>query len=171
MYSEYRNGAESFGGTFGREGSCGEILDGYDHDDHDLNGTSTVRIPTYTAMSKPLLSFQDHWNKVVWRIPMEERGTSFRRPGRVGRFIVSDGPKPQYPPKKHGLTPFHCYGKNHSEPACIPYLQEIHRVLKTYEVLSPIKRFGVTSTSCLKVKKWFESLMENITSISVVGSN
>lgn len=58
-----------------------EDSDGHGHNDHDMNGTTTVRKLTYTDRSDPVLSFQDLDHTPAPLIPMDGKGMSFQRPG------------------------------------------------------------------------------------------
>ena len=58
--------------------------DGYE--EHDPSGTSTLQTPpytgsTYTNATDPVLAFRGRGHTPAPRIPMEDKGTAFRRPG------------------------------------------------------------------------------------------
>ena len=169
-------------GALVAEGDFSEPSEGYGYGENGGSGTSTVRTPTYTTASHsdptdPVMTFRGRGHTPAPRVPMEDKGTSFRRPGWMGRPQpqgrppASGGPRLQYPVSKHGLVCYHCYEKGHAAPTCILSLREMHRVLGNYEALSPMERLGIPSTSYLKVKNWFDSQTVSTPSASTPRSN
>ena len=124
-----------------------------------LGGASTV--PTraymgssYTEATDPVAAFQGRCHTPAPRIPTEDRVTTFRKPGWSGRPPARAPPRLPYPQKKQGLICYHCYEKSHGAPTCLLLLQEMRRVLRNYEALSPMESLRISLTSYLKVKKW-----------------
>ena len=180
--SAQRSQENQYEGAFVAEGDFIEPSEGYGHEDYGASGTSTLPTPTYTTESfseptDPVMMFRGRGHTPAPRLPMEDRGTTFRRPGWMGRPQnqgrppARGGPRPQYPVKKHGLVCYHCYEKGHAAPTCILSLREMHQVLGNYEALSPMERLGIPSTSYLKVKNWFDSQTASTPSGSGPESN
>ena len=84
------------------------------------------------------MTFRGRGQTPAPRLPMEDKGTDFRRPGLTERLSARGPPRSPYPQKKHGLICYHCYEKGHGAPTCLLLFREMHRVLKNYEALSPI---------------------------------
>ena len=163
-------------GAFVAEGDFIEPSAGYGYGGHEESGTSTLPTPTYTTepcveIMNPVMKFRGRGHTPAPRLPIEDRGTKFRRPGWSGRPPVNGRPRPQYSVKKHGLICFHCYEKRHAAPTCILSLREMHQFLGNYEALSPMNGLGVPSTSYLKVQIWFDSQTASTPSASANRSN
>ena len=87
------------------EGEIIELSESYGYGDCEGSGTSTLQTPTYATESyeettDPVLAFQRCGHTLAPRLQMEDKVTSFRRPG-ISSF--NGRPGPQYPVKKHRL--------------------------------------------------------------------
>ena len=149
-------------GAFVAEGDFIEPSEGYGYGENEESGTSTLQTPTYTTDSHSestdlVMTFRVRGHTPAPHLPMEDKGTAFRRPGWTGRPPARGPPRSPYPWKKHSLVCYHCHEKGHGAPTCLLTFREMHQVLKNYEALPPMERLGLPSTSYLKVKQWFES--------------
>ena len=163
-------------GAFVAEGAFIGKSDEIGYGEDGSFGTSTVLTRTYTKSSNteatdPWLAFRGRGHTPAPRVPMEDKGTAFRRPGWTGRPTARGPPRSQYLQKKHSLICYHCYEKGHGAPTCLLSFREMNRVLKNYEALSPIERLGIPSRGYLKIKNWFDLKTESTPSAPADGSN
>ena len=174
--SAQRSDENVYEGALVAKGGFIEPSEGYGYGENGGSGTSTLQTPTYPTESHsgstdPVLSFRGRGHTPAPRLPMEDKGMAFRRPGCTGRPPARGPPRSPYLQKKHSLICYHCYEMGHGAPTCLLSFREMHRDLKNYEALSPIEKLGIPSTSYLKVKNWFDSQTASTPSVSAHGSN
>ena len=110
--------------TLVAEGDFIAPSEGYGYGENGGSRKSTLRTLTYTTeshseSSDPVMTFRGRGHTPEPRLPMEDKGTAFRRPGWTGRPPARGPPRSRYPQKKHGLICYHCYEKGHGAPTCL----------------------------------------------------
>ena len=175
-HSAQRSNENYYEEAFVAEGDFIEPSEGYGYGENGGIGTSTLQTPTYTTESHsdptdPVMTFRGRRHTPAPRLPMEDKGTAFRRPVWTGRPLARGPPRSPYRQKKHGLICYHFHEKGHGAPTFLLSVRELHCVLKNHETLSPMEKLGIPSTSYLKVKQWFESQTASTLSASAESSN